>query len=161
MSEAIDRLLERARVEESILAWSTYIDGRDWVRMRELLTDTVFIDYSSNNSIVGDMPADAWIDRLRSLHGFDATLHMTSNYVISIDGDQATCTSYVNAMHFLNEGGTEYQAHACGTYVHGLVRVDGVWKIRSAVFQLAGRHSGFDAFDEAFARARAIAPDRQ
>lgn len=161
MNDAMKTLLERAAIDEAVRAWSTYIDTRDWDRLRMLLTDQVSIDYGSNGSVVGDMPAEAWIDRLRVLHGFDATLHMASNLVIRVDGDRATCTSYVNAMHFLTDGGREYHAHACGVYVHGLVRTDGMWKICSAELRLAGRQSGQAAFDEAFARARELAPSRQ
>lgn len=161
MANPADMLMDRASVQDAVLAWSTHIDRRDWEGLRALLTDEVFIDYSSNGSIVGRMPAEAWIDRLRALHGFDATLHMTSNYVVSVQGGEATCRSYVNAMHFLTEGEREYHAHACGVYEHGLIRTDAGWKISSVVFQLAGRHSGFAQFDEAFARARELAPGRQ
>ncbi len=160
MSDTMKALVDRAAVTDAIHLWSTSIDSRDWQSMRDLLTDPVHIDYSSNGSLSGDMPAEAWITRLKSLYGFDATLHMVSNLVIKIDGDRAVCTSYVNAMHFLKDQGRELGAYACGVYIHKLQRAGDRWKINSATFVVAGRHSGSEAFDTAFARAREIAPSR-
>ncbi|MBU2305589.1 MAG: nuclear transport factor 2 family protein [Alphaproteobacteria bacterium] len=145
---------------EILYKWCTSIDTRDWAGMRSILTEPVKIDYSSNGSIAGDLAVDTWIDRLKGLHGFDRTLHMVSNPVVTVNGDAATCVSYVNAMHFLKDGDRELGAYACGIYTHELVRVNGSWKIRAATFDLAGRHSGSAAFDEAFVRARALAPSR-
>lgn len=160
MSNAHGALIDRAAITDAIHTWSTSIDTRDWPRMRDLLTDPVHIDYSSNGSISGDMPAENWIARLKGLYGFDATLHMVSNLVIALDGDKATCTSYVNAMHFLNDEGKEFGAYVSGVYIHKLQRNGDSWKINSATFQVAGRHSGNKAFDEAFTRARELAPTR-
>lgn len=159
--EDLQGLVDRLAVTDAIHKWSTAIDSRDWQGMRDLLTDPIHIDYSSNGSIKGEMPSEAWIARLKSLHGFDATLHMVSNLVIVVNGNSATCTSYVNAMHFLNDNGRELGAYACGVYIHGLVRTGKGWRIMSATFRLAGRHSGHKAFDDAFARARELAPSRQ
>lgn len=161
MTNSVSDPMDHAAVQSAIYEWSTYIDNRDWAALRNLLTDSVHIDYSSNDSVHGDMPAEQWIDRLRALHGFDATLHMTTNHVITVDGDKAGCRSYVNAMHFLTEGEREYHAHACGVYEHALERHEDGWKISAVIFHLAGRQSGSAAFDEAFARARELAPERQ
>ncbi|MBN9534261.1 MAG: nuclear transport factor 2 family protein [Alphaproteobacteria bacterium] len=161
MDYLVKELADRAAVADAIHTWCTAIDTRDWQRMRGLLSDPVHIDYSSNGSISGDMPCENWINRLKGLYGFDATLHMVSNLVIVVEGDRATCTSYVNAMHFLTEQGRELNAYACGTYIHKLSRAGDGWKITSATFRLAGRHSGHKAFDEAFVRARELAPERE
>lgn len=151
---------DREAVSEALHAWCTAIDTRDWAAMRALLTDPVRIDYSSNGSIAGNMPVEQWIDRLKGLHGFDKTLHMVSNLVIRVNGDAATCVSYVNAMHFLLDEGRELNAFACGVYTHELIRAGAGWKITAARFDLAGRHSGSAEFDAAFARARQLAPSR-
>ena len=84
----LQRLLDEAAIEKAICAWCSAIDGRDWDRMRSLIADPVFIDYSSNGSLKGLIPAEAWVSRLKILLGFDATLHMVSNFVIALDGDR-------------------------------------------------------------------------
>ena len=161
MPITIETLVDRATIGDVVLSYATAIDSRDWRLLREILTDPVHIDYSSMGSLNDDMPTETWVTRLKSLYGFDATLHMISNLTYAIDGDQAVCTSYVNAMHFLNDGGTELGAHACGVYVHELIRAGSSWKVRKCTFKLAGRHSGDAAFEAAFTRARELAPSRQ
>ncbi len=156
----IEAIRDRLAVTDVIHAWSTSIDSRNWELMREILADTIVIDYSSNGSPRAEYSAEGWIERLRVLHGFDATLHMVSNLVIGVSGADAVCTSYVNAMHFLRDGGQEFHAHACGVYHHTLRRNGKSWKITGATFTLAGRQGGWDAFNSAFARARELAPRR-
>lgn len=147
-------------VIDAIHSWCAAIDGRDWTALEELITDPIFIDYSSNGTEGGLMAAAEWSGRLKVLHGFDKTLHMVTNVRPRVDGDTAICTSYVNAMHFLREGAEEFHAHACGEYRHDLVRIDGRWRIKGATFLLAGRQGGHEEFDIAFARARELAPQR-
>lgn len=156
----MQHLSDRFSVIDAIHEWCRVIDNCDWGAMRELLTETIHIDYSSNGSVAGQLTSEEWIERLQALHGFDATLHMVTNLCPDVQGDAATCTSYVNAMHFLDDGDQELHAFACGTYLHQLVRCDGRWKISGATFKLAGRHGGRDAFDAAFARARFLAASR-
>lgn len=157
----LSRLLDELAVVDVIHGWCAAIDERDWGSLKELITDPILIDYSSNGSVNSSLAAGQWIDRLRVLHGFDATLHMVTNVRPSIDGDRARCSSYVNAMHFLDEGNGELRALACGKYIHELVRTSGRWQICAATFILAGRHGGYAAFDAAFERARALAPERE
>lgn len=158
--DELQRLLDRQSVIDAIHTWCTAIDSRDWPKMHDLITDPVHIDYSSNGTPAIDLPATGWTARLSALYGFDATLHMVSNIVPVIDGDAAVCKSYVNAMHFLTEDGQELNAYACGVYTHLLRRIDGRWRIYSATFTVAGRHSGSAEFVAAFTRAREIAPSR-
>ena len=145
---------------DAIHSWCAAIDGRDWAALEALITDPIFIDYSSNGTTGGLLAASEWTDRLRVLHGFDKTLHMVSNVRPHVDGDAAICTSYVNAMHFLMEGEEEFHAHACGQYRHDLIRIEGRWRIKGATFLLAGRQGGHKEFDRAFGKARELAPQR-
>jgi hypothetical protein len=156
----MEALRDRLAITDAIHAWCTAIDSRNWRLMREILADTVAIDYSSNGSSKADYSAEAWIERLHVLHGFDATLHMVSNLVVEIAGDSAVCTSYVNALHFLKDSGQEFCAHGCGVYRHTLKRSAKGWMINGATFTVAGRMGGWDSFDIAFARARELAPQR-
>jgi hypothetical protein len=161
MNDKLKQFVDEADIQKAIHCWCSAIDDRNWASMRELLTDPVYIDYSSNGSVKAEMPREAWITRLNVLHGFDATLHMVSNLVIDVEGERAVCRSYVNALHFLSDKERELGAYACGVYVHELVRADSRWKITSATFKLAGRYSGNAAFQKAFERARELAADRR
>jgi ketosteroid isomerase-like protein len=152
-------LVERQGVIDAIVEWCRSVDSRDSAAMAELVTDPIHIDYRSSGP-PADMPRSAWIARIEVLHGFDATLHMVSNFRVSVTGDEATCFSYVDAKHFLTEDGVENDAYVCGHYTHGLVRDGHRWRIRSAKFEVAGKYSGNDQFTRSFDRARALAPSR-
>lgn len=147
----------RTILTDMVVAYASALDDRDWALMRSLLMDPVEIDYSSMGSIRETIAVDAWLKRLDTLRGFDATQHVVTNFRVAAQADEATCTSYVNALHFLTEDGREHVAHACGAYVHGFVRTPDGWRIRNATFRLIGHQNGARAFQDAFAIARARA----
>ena len=69
---------------------------------------------------------DTIADRLAGiLDGFNATSHHISNIAPVIDGDQATCQSYVYAFHRRAE--TNEPFHYWGRWVDQLVKEDGAW----------------------------------
>jgi hypothetical protein len=46
--------------------------------------------------------ADDWVELVRrTLSGMHATLHMVTNHVTTLDGDEANCIAYVQARHHL------------------------------------------------------------
>lgn len=161
MALTLDVLIARAEIAGTVMRYATAIDTRDWAMLRSILTDPFDLDYSSNGGLVGEVSVQTWVDRLASLYGFDATLHMISNPVVEIDGDTAVCTSYVDARHFLKDGEREYAALACGVYTHKLVKRGEAWVISAVTVTIAGKQGGVAAFDTAFARARELAPSRR
>ena len=84
------------------------------------------------------------------LSGFDATQHISSNHVHTIEGAAATCVSYMVALHHVVEG-DQRQMHGLGGYYTNRLRreADG-WKIHACrlnvtwemgdrgLFQIAG-----------------------
>jgi len=60
------------------------------------------------------------------LDGFNATSHHISNIAPVIDGDRATCLSYVYAFH--RRAGTNEPFHYWGRWVDQLVKEDGAWR---------------------------------
>ena len=72
---------------------------RDWDAYRSCFTDEVDIDFTSWG---GGEPqtrrGDDWAAGVRAgLSGFQATQHISTNHVITLDGDEATCVSYMQA----------------------------------------------------------------
>ena len=151
-----DTLAARLAVTDVVIAYANGLDSRDWAAFRALFEDVIDIDYSSLKSIQGRIAAEAWVDRVRVLGGFDSTLHKLSNLRVALDGDAATVTSYVDAAHFIHAAGRDLAAFACGTYVHRVNRHGDAWKIAGCTFTVAGYQTGRAAFDEAFAAARAV-----
>jgi hypothetical protein len=152
-----DTLFDRVALADLVTAYAMALDARDWAAYRNLFEEEVEIDYRSLGSIHATMTAEAWTARCKVLGGFDATLHKVSNFVVALDGDRASVTSYVSAAHFLDHQGRALAANVAGTYLHDCRRGPDGWKIRKCTLTVAGYPGGKAAFDEAFAIARAKA----
>jgi ketosteroid isomerase-like protein len=127
---------DRLDVLDAVLRFAAAIDSRDWAAYRAAFTDDITIDYSSYRpGSIGPMPADDWVDRATQLFpGLDATQHTITNARVTIDGDRATCESYVRAAHALD--GAVYTI--AGHYTHGLTRPDpGRWLIHHVALRVA------------------------
>ena len=130
-AEQLQLLLDRAEITDVVHRYATGLDTHDWPLLRSIFTDEIDVDMSSIGMRPGRVNADAWVESARVLFaGFDATQHLSANHVHDIRGDEATCTSYMRAEHFvLNNEGENYYTMG-GYYVDELIRTPGGWKIR-------------------------------
>lgn len=147
MNEArLQEMLDRQAISDTVIRYATGIDMRQWDVYRSCFCDRVDIDFTSFS---GGRPvtvsADDWVLQVRStLSGFAATQHMSTNHVISVSGDEATCVSYMQAQHYLpnDKGGSTLTLG--GYYTNSLVRIDEGWKIRrcqlSVTWTTGNRH---------------------
>ncbi|MBB5080451.1 nuclear transport factor 2 family protein [Nonomuraea endophytica] len=115
------------------MAWHT--DQREWERLAEVFADSVTLDYTSLN---GGEPAvltpaqivGAWSGLLGA---FDATQHLVTNHLVTVDDNTAVCTASFQATHRLaNPYGSPLWTLG-GTYRFDLVRSDSAWKINGVV----------------------------
>jgi hypothetical protein len=126
----LQTLIDRAAISDVVNTYATAVDTRDWALFRSLYTDRVFIDMSSvDPTRVKEMSAEELVDLARPLAKFTATQHASSNHRHKIDGDTATCVSYMQARHFLKWEGADYYYHIYGYYTYTLVRTAAGWKI--------------------------------
>ncbi len=132
-SDSIQRLLlDRAEISDVVHRYATGLDRRDWELYRSIFTDEVEMDFSSLGMRGGRVKADAWVrDATVLFAGFGATQHTSSNHVHDIRGDEATCVSYMQAVHFVDTGEGEERWTIGGYYTNDLVRTDDGWKIRA------------------------------
>ncbi len=128
--QEVQLLADRAAISDVLHRYATGLDMRDWALYRSVFTDEVDIDFSSAGIPAGRMKADDWVERLRvPFAGFDATQHLSANHVHDIRGDEATCTSYMRAEHFvINSEGENYYTLG-GYYTNRLVRTADGWKL--------------------------------
>lgn len=61
---------------------------------------------------------------------FEATLHFTSNHQVTIDGDTASCISYVRGQFIRDVGPGGNMFESTGWYDDQLVRTPAGWRIR-------------------------------
>lgn len=140
-TETLRWVADKAAIERIVYSYATGIDSKDWALWRSIYADEVSVLFrpiqdSGFQGSRGDvqewttMPADEWVSSCRVLFtGLRATQHTMSNPIIDIDGDEATCTMYMQATHFLPDETEPYTIG--GYYVDQLVRTDEGWRIRS------------------------------
>jgi pantothenate kinase len=123
----LQRLLDRMEIIETATRYATGVDTRDRDVYRSCFTDDIDLDMSDMG--LGEpmkVSADVWTDQAISLvSGFQATQHIITNHVITIDGDLATCVAYLQAQHY----NPENMYTVGGFYTNTLVRTGEGWKI--------------------------------
>jgi 3-phenylpropionate/cinnamic acid dioxygenase small subunit len=153
----VETLVARAQIGDVVIRYATGIDTRDWDLYRSVFADEVDFDFSSFRGAPARMTADDWVKRVRRTQtGFDATTHYSSNHVIDLNGDAATCVSYMVAHHVLKSapGGTSYMIG--GHYINRLRQIGGAWKIEACTLKVAWQEGNFHIFALGEVRSDAI-----
>ena len=146
------RWADRLEVVDTAYRFAAAIDGRDWVAYRSVFADEITIDYSSYRAdSIGRMAADDWVARATRLFpGLDASQHCLFNPRASVDGDEATCESYVRAEHALDGRLFTIGGH----YTHGLQRDADGWRINHVTLRVAWTQGDPALLDTARQRVR-------
>jgi 3-phenylpropionate/cinnamic acid dioxygenase small subunit len=143
---ALQWLIDRAAISDTILAYATGVDGRDWALYRSIFTDMIDIDFSTWSGLKTRMSADAWVAIVRAtLSCFDATQHNITNHVITVNGDEADITANMIARHSFKG---ELQSLG-GFYTHHLLRASPGWKIAACKLVITWEQGDRTLFDRA------------
>jgi len=120
-------LLDRMDIIDIHTRYATGVDRRDRELYRSCFTDEIELDMSDMGmGGPGRISADVWVEQAISLvSAFESTQHIITNHVISIEGNRATCTSYLQAQHY----NPQSMYTVGGFYTNTLVRTPEGWKI--------------------------------
>ena len=130
--EDIQFLLDRAAVQETVMRVGTAIDLKDCDMLRGCFLDAIMTDYSD---LRGEPPAivaaDKYVEQRKESLTPLKTQHLSSNHLITIDGDNAQCASemVIYRRKETDTGMLEFNTHCY--YEHKLQRTDTGWKINS------------------------------
>jgi hypothetical protein len=158
-------LLDRGGISDTVIAYATGLDRRDWALYRAIFTDTIEMEFSSVGIAPGTYGADAWVRSAQRLFaGFQATQHTSTNHVHDVRGDEATCISSMQAEHFVAPGpevapGSERWTIG-GYYVNQLVRTPERWKLRAVALHVTWSTGNPEVSRVALARGRALLASR-
>lgn len=118
---------DREQITNVLVRYATGIDTLDWPLFRTCFTDDVHADYG-DVGIWNDI--DGITEFMATSHkDMKSTKHMMSNFVIEVDGDDASAVTYVHAVFVATEEPLVW-FDAVGQYVDRLVRTAGGWRIR-------------------------------
>jgi hypothetical protein len=123
-------LLDRDEIGEVVSRFATALDLQDWPLFRSCFTDEIEVDYSD---LRGEPPsvvsADTFVDQRReALEGL-TTQHLSTNHIITVEGDSGTCTScaVIHRLRPRDDGHDAFDTH--GYYSYTLTRTAEGWKI--------------------------------
>lgn len=144
-------LIDRVAISDVVIKYATALDKRDWSLLRSILCDKVWVDYRTFDPELNlEMDADEWVNRVKGLAGFDATQHLSSNHVHSIEGDTAVCVSYMQAGHFLKRDDGEHFCFLYGHYTSEMTRTETGWKIHKVTLEITASQGDHRVFEWAF-----------
>jgi hypothetical protein len=159
----VPQLLERTAISDVVYAYATGLDRRDWKLFRSIFMDSIEMDFRSVGLRAGHFDADEWVrDARRLFAGFEATQHTSTNHVFTLRDDEATCTSNMQATHFvarepsdgLDAGGNCWTIG--GYYINELVRSTQGWKLAKVTLNVTWQTGNPEVSRVALRRGRAI-----
>ena len=131
------------QIADVLIRYATGIDSKDWPLLRSCWTDEIDVDYQQLGHFTSP---DALTDVMRQLHeNMGPTYHRLSNFVINVEGDQATVRSYVHAVLMLQPDDDTNWVDALGHYDDVFVRTTDGWRINKRVSRTARTLAGGDS----------------
>ena len=131
------------QIADVLIRYATGIDSKDWPLLRSCWTDEIDVDYQQLGHFTSP---DALTDVMRQLHeNMGPTYHRLSNFVINVEGDQATVRSYVHAVLMLQPDDDTNWVDALGHYDDVFVRTADGWRINKRVSRTARTLAGGDS----------------
>jgi 3-phenylpropionate/cinnamic acid dioxygenase small subunit len=111
------------------------MDAGDWHGLGALFADGVLTDGEGREVARGAVAVAQLYDAMVVLHdGSPRTRHLTTNPVITVDGDEATCRSSFAVLQQVGDG--PLVPVAAGRYRDRFVRDDGGWRFAERAFHL-------------------------
>ncbi len=156
----IQLLLDRDHISQVLHTYATAIDTRDWDLLATCFTEDLeadFRDFGGREVVKG---RDAWVGIIKgTIAGLDATQHLTANHVHKIDGDTATLTAYLQALHRLDTARSDPEYTVGGYYTCDMVRgaaddANGGWRMRRYTLSVTWHRGNRDILRQAQRRLK-------
>jgi hypothetical protein len=100
-SEKLQALWERGAIVDLMHRYATAVDSKDWATLRSLFVDEIgaeMVGLSADLGVPKNTSPDRLIEAFSSgLGRYTATQHSMSNHRIELNGDRATCITYIIA----------------------------------------------------------------
>jgi ketosteroid isomerase-like protein len=133
IDRAVQELLDRQRISDTLYRYASAIDDKDFTRLRELFVDDAVGTYGDGEPIHGADPIVEWIDVMTK----DCTWqhHKLTVYHVDIDGDEAGALTY-HTSHQTTTADPDTVTVIVAKYRDRLRRVGDGWKIADKVFEI-------------------------
>jgi 3-phenylpropionate/cinnamic acid dioxygenase small subunit len=131
-------LADRQEIVDTVVRYASALDAKDWTAARACFADEIETDYGDLRGTGPErLGAASFVElRRRALEGL-RTHHMSSNHLVTLDGDRATCVSSM-LIHRLDPGrDADNTFDTLAWYTHGLVRTPAGWRIARVTQRVA------------------------
>ena len=119
-------LEDRLAVQDVMLRYAACVDEKNYEGYRALFTDDIHVVGMGSEEING---LDTWYTWWKAaLDQYDATQHMLSPTLATIDGDNASTRTDVQAVHY-PKGDSSTTITLWATYKTDMRKENGEWKI--------------------------------
>jgi hypothetical protein len=127
---SVDTLADRQAIVDTIVRSAWALDAKDWAAARACFTDEVETDYGDLRGTGAErVSADAFVELRRRALGPLKTHHMSTNHLVTLDGDRATCVSAMLIHRLDPTRDTDNTFDTLAHYTHTLVRTPRGWRI--------------------------------
>ncbi len=138
MESAVEKLIERQKIEDTVVRLFVSTDRRDWASVKACLADEVTLDMTS---LAGGEPlrltaADVAATWEKSLKPIDQVHHQVGNFDVRIDGNEANVSCYGVAYHYRRIESPERTRTFVGSYDVHLMHAGSAWRIDVFRFRL-------------------------
>lgn len=116
---------DRQDVTDVLVRYATGIDRRDWPLFRTVFTADCALDYGEIGAWSGVDEVTAFMEQIHAKAGH--TMHRLSNHAVTVDGDAARASTYVDVLIFAPDNNSG--VNAVGFYDDELVRTAEGWRI--------------------------------
>ena len=116
---------DRQDISDVLVRYATGIDRRDWPLFRTVFTDDCELDYGEIGTWHGVDAVTDFMDTTHAMAGH--TLHRLTNQAITLDGDNASARTYIDAVIMF--GDNQSGVNAWGFYDDEIVRTTDGWRI--------------------------------
>lgn len=119
------RLADRAEIVDVTVRYALALDTKDFDGLDDVFTPDARADLLED--LEGREAIKARIRR--AIEPLDRTQHLVGNHFVVVDGDRATCSSYLQSQHVRRaaEGGPNFIV--AGRYEDRLIRTSNGWRI--------------------------------
>ncbi len=129
----LQQIADRIEIDDLLTRYATALDAKDWDLYATCFTPDAFIDYTGAGGIKGTLPeVKQWLAEVMAL--FPMTQHLVTNRTVVVEGDTATCRSYLfNPMGLPDADNGLLLFFEGGYYNDKLVRTADGWRIAGRI----------------------------
>jgi hypothetical protein len=128
----LQAIADRIEIDDLLTRYATAVDTKDRDLYTSCFTPDAFIDYTGPGGIKGTLPeVKRWLAEVMAF--FPMTQHLVTNRTVVIDGDSATCRSYLFNPMGVPDGDGLMLFFDGGYYRDKLVRTTDGWRIAERI----------------------------